>query len=178
MSPLQNLFDPQVLAEVGFAGTLILTFGGAVIAIFPRNILYSVLGLALSLTGVAGVFLYLGSPFIALMEILIYVGGICIPIVFAIMLSKPLHLTLPKRHLPKLGLALAAALTVFVILNSIIFKTPWQRAAVTNDDWSITSLGIYLLTRYELVFEVISLVLLAAIMGAIIIAEYSRRSQS
>ena len=178
MNPVQSLVQPHLLAQLGFAGMVALTLAGALIAVFPRNILYNVLGLALCLTGVAGIFLYLGSPFIALMELLIYVGAICISIVFAIMLSRPLHLSLPKRRLPKVGLAAGVGSMVFIMLSTIIFGTGWQPAPVRSADWSISTLGSYLLTRYDLVFEVISLVLLVAILGAIIISGYARRRPS
>jgi NADH-quinone oxidoreductase subunit J len=166
MTPLQNFFDPGILSQAAFAVVLSFTFAGALIAVFPRNILYNVL----CLTGVGGIFLYLGSPFIALMELLIYVGAICISIVFAIMLSYPLHLSLPKRKLPKVAGAFGVALLVFGVLISIISRTPWQPAAVRSTDWSVNTLGAYLLTRYELVFEVMSIVLLVAILGAILIS--------
>jgi NADH-quinone oxidoreductase subunit J len=178
MTPLQNLFDPQLLAQAAFAVVVIFTFTGALIAVLPRNILYNVLGLILCLTGVGGIFLYLGSPFIALMELLIYVGAICISIVFAIMLSRPLHLSLPKRHLPKVWGAFGVALLVFGVLVTIISRTPWQAAPVRSSDWSVSTLGAYLLTRYDLVFEVMSIVLLVAILGAILISGTSGRRSS
>jgi len=170
MTPLQQFYDPGILAQAAFAVVLSFTFAGALIAVLPRNILYNVLGLILCLTGVGGIFLYLGSPFIALMELLIYVGAICISIVFAIMLSHPLHLSLPKRKLPKVAGAFGVALLVFGVLISIISRTPWQAAAVRSTDWSVNTLGAYLLTRYDLVFEVMSIVLLVAILGAILIS--------
>ena len=178
MTPLQNLFDPQLLAQAAFAVVVIFTFTGALIAVLPRNILYNVLGLILCLTGVGGIFLFLGSAFIALMELLIYVGAICISIVFAIMLSRPLHLSLPKRHLPKVWGAFGVALLVFGVLVTIISRTPWQPAPVRSSDWSVTTLGAYLLTRYDLVFEVMSIVLLVAILGAILISSTSGRRSS
>lgn len=178
MNSVQSLIQPQVLAQIGFAGIVALTLTGALIAVFPRNILYNILGLIVCLTGVAGIFVYLGSPFIALMELLIYVGAICISIIFAIMLSRPLHLSVPKRRLPKVGLALGVGAAVFIMLSAIISRTEWQPAATRSSDWSVATLGAYLLTRYDLVFEVISLVLLVAILGAIIISGYARRSPS
>ncbi|UCG11124.1 MAG: NADH-quinone oxidoreductase subunit J [Deltaproteobacteria bacterium] len=178
MNPVQGFIQPELVAQVGFAAVVTLTFTGALIAVFPRNILYNVLGLIVCLTGVAGLFLYLGSPFIALMQLLIYVGAICISIIFAIMLSRPLHLSLPSRRLPKVGLALGVGLVVFTMLIGIVYRTAWQPAAIRSSDWSVTTLGTYLLTRYDLVFEAISLVLLVAILGAIIISGYARRRPS
>ena len=178
MTPLQNFFDPGLLAQTAFAVVVTFTFAGALIAVLPRNILYNVLGLILCLTGVGGIFLFLGSPFIALMELLIYVGAICISIVFAIMLSRPLHLSLPKRHPPKVAGACAVALLLFGALATTIFKTPWQPAPVRGSDWSVATLGTYLLTRYDLVFEAMSIVLLVAILGAILISGASGRRPS
>ena len=163
------------LAQAAFWITVGFTFAGACIAVFPRNILYNVLGLALALSGVAGFYLFLGSFFIALMQLLIYVGAICIAIVFAIMLSRPLHLEVPKREVPKVAMALAASAVFFVALTSVALKTEWIPSIERGTDFSIETIGHMLLTRYELVFEVISLVLLVAIIGAIVTAGFSRR---
>jgi NADH-quinone oxidoreductase subunit J len=76
------------------------------------------------------------------------------------------------------GLAAAVGVAVFIMLAGIISRTPWQPAASRSSDWSVTTLGHYLLTRYDLVFEAISLVLLVAILGAIVISGYARRRPS
>lgn len=102
-------FSLNIIMQAAFWGVVALTIVGAAIAIFPRNILYNVLGLALALTGIAGLYNFLGSFFIALMQLLIYVGAICIAIVFAIMLSRPLHLETPPRAVPKVAMGLTAS---------------------------------------------------------------------
>lgn len=167
-----------VLAHAAFWITVGFTVSGAAIAVFPRNILYNVLGLALALSGIAGLYLFLGSFFIALMQLLIYVGAVCIAIVFAIMLSRPLHLETPARAIPKVALGLAASAVFFVASASVALRTEWVPAVERSTDWSAETIGHMLLTRYELVFEVISLVLLVAIIGAIVTAGFSRRLSS
>ncbi len=167
-----------VLAQAAFWITVGFTVTGAAIAVFPRNILYNVLGLALALAGIAGFYLFLGSFFIALMQLLIYVGAICIAIVFAIMLSRPLHLETPRRGIPKVALGLAASSIFFVAAASVALRTQWVPAVERVSDWSVEAIGHVLLTRYELVFELISLVLLVAIIGAIVTAGFSRRFSS
>src|SRR5215471_2377850 len=68
----------------------LLTLGaGALIAVFSSRLIRSVCGLALCSIGLAGLYYFLHSPFLALMEILIYVGAVCVTIVFAIMLAEP-----------------------------------------------------------------------------------------
>ena len=65
-----------------------LCIAGAFIAVSAKNVLHAVFGLAIALLAVGGMFLYLGSPFVATMEVLIYVGGISVAMVFAVMLSQ------------------------------------------------------------------------------------------
>ena len=173
-----SLFSTEMLASGAFWIVVAMTFAGAALAVFPVNILYNVLGVAVALTGVAGLYLYLGSFFIALMQLLIYVGAICIAIVFAIMLSRPLHLQTPKRSGAKVAGAAATGLLFFAAAVGVIFKTAWVPAVERTGDWSVETIGHMLITRYGLAFEVISLVLLVAIIGAIITAGYSRRISS
>jgi len=168
----------ESFAQMAFWVVVGLTLGGAAIAVFPRNIVYNVLGLVVALAGVAGLYLFLGSFFIALMQLLIYVGAICIAIVFAIMLSRPLHLEAPQRRVPKVALATAASTIFLVATVSVGLKTKWVAATERSADWSVETIGHMLLTKYNLVFEVISLVLLVAIIGAILTAGYSRRLTS
>ena len=168
----------ETFAQMAFWILVGLTFTGAAIAVFPRNILYNVLGLALALSGVGGFYLFLGSFFIALMQLLIYVGAITIANVFAIMLSRPLHLELPKRAVPKVAMAAVASFTFFVAILGVVLRTQWVPAAERSTDWSLETIGHLLLTRYDLVFEVISLVLLVAIIGAIVTAGFTRRLTS
>ncbi|MEW6657507.1 MAG: NADH-quinone oxidoreductase subunit J [Thermodesulfobacteriota bacterium] len=168
--------SPQAVATLAFYLVVAVTLIGALIAVAARNIFHNVLGLALSLIGVAGLFLYLNSPFVALMEILIYVGAICIAICFAIMLSEPMYLPRPPRKLTKILGGVAGAGLVFAFLALLTRKTTWVPAAQRSTDWSVTTLGHYLLTNYALIFELVSLLLLVAMLGAIVIARGGRGS--
>lgn len=176
MNFLSGLFTPAGVASAAFVLVMTITILGALIAVAARNIFHNVLGLALSLMGVAGLFLYLNSPFVAMMEILIYVGAICIAICFAIMLSEPLYLPKPPRNRLKMLGAVAGAGLTFVFLGLLVKKTKWTPAVERSTDWSITTLGHYLLTNYALIFEVISLLLLVAMLGSIVIARGGRGS--
>ena len=64
-----------------------ITLTGSLLAVIPKNIVHNVMGLALAMFGVTGIYLYLGSQFVAMMQLLIYVGAICVTYIFAIMLS-------------------------------------------------------------------------------------------
>ena len=174
MTPVQGLIRPDLVAKIGFGVVAATTFAGAFIAVFFRNIIHNVLGLALALFGVAGLFFYLGSPFLAFMELLIYVGAITITITFAIMLSKPIGGPLPERSFKKSFGAGAICVLILGLLSYIVLGTKWSPAVMRSSDWSVKAIGQMLLTKYDLVFELISLVLLVAILGAIVTARYGR----
>jgi NADH-quinone oxidoreductase subunit J len=151
---------------------------GALIAVFSVRVIRSVCGLAICCVGLAGLYYFLGSPFLAMMEILIYVGAVCVTIVFAIMLAEPDE---PPKE-PRLasswlwgGAAVAAALAIFGGLWYLGTATKW---AVPDPklvaDGSVAALGRSLLTTYSMAFELISLALLVAILGALAIARAGR----
>ncbi len=147
----------------------IVTLAGSLLAIGRSNILHAVFGLAIALVGVAGIFFLLNSPFVAIMEILIYIGGIAVTMIFVVMLSTVVH---PKESegLARKGLAALAAGLFFAALASILAKTEFvPRLQTKTPDWSLEEVGRQLLNSYNLAFETLSLVLLLAIVGAIVI---------
>src|SRR5512137_482438 len=77
------------LAGFVFAVAVAATVAGALIAVLSRRIIRSVCGLAICCFGLAGLYYFLHSPFLTLMEILIYVGAVCVTIIFAVMLAEP-----------------------------------------------------------------------------------------
>ena len=86
-------FDPSLslyihLADLAFVAFGVLALLGGLTAVAARRLIHAVLGLATSLVGVAGMYVYLGTHFIAAMQILIYVGAVCISITFAVMLAR------------------------------------------------------------------------------------------
>jgi len=175
MSTISDLIQPVMVARWIFWLMTIITVAGALLAVVPRNIVHNILGLALAMLGVTGIYLFLGSQFVAMMQLLIYVGAICMTYIFAIMLSPPLELELPKRRKVKLITALFVSLITFIVMALMILSTDWGPYADISRDWSIKTLGQQLLTRYFLVFETISLLLAIAIIGAIMIAGLVRR---
>ncbi|MHC5026873.1 MAG: NADH-quinone oxidoreductase subunit J family protein [Planctomycetota bacterium] len=153
---------------------MIISIAGAVIAVAARNIVHAVLGLAIALGGIALAFLLLNSPFLAAMEVLIYIGGITIAMIFAVMLSPT------GKHEPgtSIGRRIAAGLVsvvFFVAVAALITSTDLAPATETSpagpsDDWSVQAIGRHLLDDYNVAFELLSVVLLVAIVGAISIA--------
>lgn len=170
----------KYLAEVLFYALVILTFAGGIMAVRSKLLMHAVLGLAATLFGVAGLYFHLGSPFLAMMQILIYVGAVCIIIVLGVMLGNtPDQLAtknLTGRNLP---LALLTCTIGFISLFiATISRTDFAPAAQRVGDMSIAFVGESLLLQYCLAFELISVILLTAIIGAIILARDGREGRS
>ncbi len=155
-------------ATLAFCGLAFMTLFGAFLAVWLKNVFYNALGLILSLFGVAGLFIYLDAEFLAVVQVIIYVGAISIAIIFAIMLSRPWFSQHTRREPAKLSRALLTAALLFAGLLGLLKKTTWPM--VENGDISIEGIGRSLLTTYALPFEAVSLVLLVAIIGALVIS--------
>ena len=159
------------IGDLIFMGFVGITFAGAFMAVSLKNIFHNALSLALTLLGTAGIFIFLHSEFLGLMQVLIYAGAISIAIIFAVMLSPPLSLKPRPRSLTKILVSLAVSALVFVTLAYIFIRTPWPVSVeVDGGDYSVAHLGEVLINRYAFAFELISVVLLVAILGAIVIA--------
>lgn len=166
-----------LIAEGIFILCAVITAAGALIAALSTRIIRSVCGLALCCLGLAGLYYFLHSPFLALMEVLIYVGAVCVTIAFSIMLSEPDE---PATHLSRRmslrwgGLALLVGAAIFAGLLVLGLDPPWPLAPQRVSDGSVKAIGVALLTTYSVPFELISLVLLVAILGALSIARSGR----
>jgi len=162
-----------------FTGFVVLTLAGALVAALARQMVRSVCGLALSSVGLAGLYYFLASPFLALMQILIYVGAVCVVIMFALMLSEPQKQRLSTRYesiVATAGLLVAGLFSaVFIVL---VVRTTWLSPAVQSNSGTVQDLGRALLARYGFAFELISVVLLLAILGALVVARSGRRLDS
>ncbi len=147
-----------------------LTLGGALGVVMTRNIVYAAFALLVSLVGVAGVFLLAFAEFLALVQLLIYGGAVVIVILFALMLTRVqdfAHLTDNKQW----PLALVVAVAIFGLLAAAILGTRVQtgeRQAIGLD-----VLGNSLFADWAVPFEVASLVLLVALIGAVVLVRSS-----
>jgi NADH:ubiquinone oxidoreductase subunit 6 (subunit J) len=165
----------QSIAEGLFLAFILLVVLGSILTIRTRVLMHTVLGLAVAFLGTAGIYFYLGSMFLTLMQILIYVGAICIVLVFGIMVGSTPTEVADKaiKDWRNKFLAIASAVTAFLLLIACILKTDWVPALAENRDFSATHLGEEFLYTYCLAFELISIILLVAIIGAIILARGS-----
>ena len=164
-----------IIREGIFLGLLIVTVLGALMATLAKRMTRAVLGLVVCFLGIAGIYYFLNSPFVALMQLLIYVGAVAITICFAIMLAEPDEMKMAAKT-PGLAGPFAALLGAGVtwVLAYTAMNAQWMAPMVKENDGSVTKVGESLLTTYSMVFELVSIVLLIAILGSLVIARSGR----
>lgn len=157
------------LSTIAFVGLSALILVSAVLVVSQPNMFRAALSLGLVLVGVAGLFILLEAEFLAFVQILVYVGAILTLVIFAVMLTERLQGTTTvrasRRRLPAALVSLALFLVLATVPFSIVWPTQPMGQAVTA-----AALGQQFVTTLVLPFEVISLVFVAAMVGAIAIA--------
>ncbi|MEE8442316.1 MAG: NADH-quinone oxidoreductase subunit J [Dehalococcoidia bacterium] len=150
-----------------------LALGGAVGVVGTRNIVHAALFLLAALMGVAGVYLLVFAEFLALVQVLIYGGAIVIVVLFALMLTRLQEFRGAMEN-PQWPLAALAALALFGVIAAAIIRTGAPKVTERFGP-SIQDIGLSLFTRWAIPFEVASLLLLVALIGAIVIAREGGR---
>ncbi len=165
-----TLFSVEGMSGVVFLVTIAMTIGGGLLVCLTKQIVHSIAGLIVCFVGVAGLYFFLNSPFVSMMQILIYVGAVAITVSFAIMLASTDE-KLARAEQGKIAgpLGLGTAVLLAFSLSVLVIRTNWQIQPKINSG-SMKGIGINLLTTNSMVFELVSIVLLVAILGALIIA--------
>jgi NADH-quinone oxidoreductase subunit J len=159
------------LFEIAFYVFALVTLGSAAVVVFSRNIMYSAFGLLFTFFGVAGLYVILHADFLAITQLLIYVGGILVLILFGVMLThRVINVEMKTGALQTVPSAVVAA----VLAGSLsgVFYSTWGKIEAPQVSSQATSpvIGEMLMTSYLLPFEVASVVLLVALLGAALIA--------
>lgn len=155
--------------EVIFYFVAAFTVIGALGVVAARNVVHSALFLIVSLVSVAGLFILLASEFLAVVQILVYGGAVTILILFAMMLTRVRDL--PAQMVGKQAPIAALAAFAFMVTSIIAVTTtkfPGESEQINAID--VNTIGDKLFTTYAAPFEIASLVLIVALVGAIILA--------
>ena len=151
------------------------TLGGAVMVVISRNLVHSALWLIAALFGVAVMYVLLEAGFLAVVQVVIYIGAIAILIIFTIMLTRKVAQDSGPRFNANWGWAAFLAVFIFAALTWMLNQWPGFTALpqqLTNPGDTLRSLGTALVSPdlYVMPFELASVLLLAALVGAILIA--------
>ncbi len=154
----------------------LITVGSAFIVVFSKNMVYAAFSLLFTFFGVAGFYVLLQADFLAVTQILVYVGGILTLLLFGVMLTnKAISVDMKTGTINTIP-AMVIAAVVFGLLGGIFYAT-WS--TVTAPPATLVStarpIGEMLMTAYALPFEVASVILLVAMVGAAMIARRPKK---
>jgi NADH:ubiquinone oxidoreductase subunit 6 (subunit J) len=157
-------------AAVVFYVLAAFTLSGAALVAFVRNIVYSALGLLLALLGAGSLYVLLSADFVAIAQLLVYVGGVMVLVLFAVMLTNKItEVNVSNSSFGVFGGVLLLVAMVPVLV-AVALLTPWRASMPGPLAPTTAAIGDALLTRWLLPFEIASLVLLVTLIGAVIIA--------
>ncbi len=160
----------MTLLQIVFLILAVAAVGSAVGMVTSGNMFYSALLLIACLFMVAGFYVLLEAPFLAAVQVLVYVGAIAVLIIFAVMLTERLMSKETHTWNEQWWVALLVAVCLAAVLLYVVLTATWQVSAAASPSEAIAELGKTLMSTYVLPFEVASVLLLMALIGAIIIA--------
>ena len=158
------------LSTAVFYLVAIITVGSALMVAFSRNIIYSAFSLLGTFAGVAGIYVFLGADFVAAVQLLIYVGGILVLLLFAVMLTHRItDVEITNRAAGRIPALIVTGVFIYLLVQTVR-ETPWVKAKEIVYQPTTAIIGDLFLDSYLLPFELASLVLLAALIGDVVIS--------
>ena len=162
------------MIDVLFIGLSLLSISGAIAMIIYKDPMYSALGVLISMLSVAGIFALLNASFLFMVQIIVYAGAIMTLILFILMFLNIKEENLPKE--PNKFKLIALGAVIMIPLNILVLKAvsklPSKDLLLTNTDFGdIGPIGMVLYTDWLVAFELISILLLVALIGSIVLAK-------
>ncbi len=159
------------MADALFLGIAVLTIGGAIAALELRSLIYGSIALMGMLGGIAGFFIMLDSPFVAMFQIAVYVGSIAVLILFTVMLVKR-ELIFKKIEDPRRKLAgIALMLVTMVAIGGVILDSGIHTITTGEDPVDFRDIGADFLTYYWPALILMAFILAGSVMGALVLAK-------
>jgi NADH-quinone oxidoreductase subunit J len=167
--------DNNLLTQIVFYFFAALTVGSAAVVVFAKNLIRSAFALLFTFFGVAALYAFIGADFLAATQMVIYVGGILVLLLFGVMLTHKLYDLNLKSETFQLWPAVVAVLAIFGLLATFMLRTHWHAGGQSPVTPTTAAIGELFMRDYILPFEVASILLLVALIGAAMIVR--RRSE-
>ena len=170
--------EPLTLIDLVFYGVALLTVVSGAYAVFSRNIVRAVFSLMGTFFGVAVLYGLLAADFVAVVQVLVYVGGILVLMLFAVMLSGNIETAARSSRAGGVILGGLIGVALLVFLVTLAVQGPWIQAEPGIYAASTASIGKALLGKALLPFELLSVVLLGVVIGAVVIARFKNSEEA
>tara|TARA_A100001015_G_C14932370_1_gene688992 strand:- start:316 stop:927 length:612 start_codon:yes stop_codon:yes gene_type:complete len=159
------------MGELIFLGLITVIATSAVWVVVSPNLVHSAVSLLFTLFGVAGLYVFLFADFLAATQVVIYVGGILVLIIFGVMLTNKIDKPVIESVSSNKIIGVLISSFIFTILSIVVIQTKWPIIdTATSGPSTVELIGKLILGKYLLPFELISILLLAALVGAALLA--------
>lgn len=158
--------DKTLLIQIIFYMFAAMTIISAAVVVFARNLIRSAFALLFTFFGVAGLYAFLGADFLAATQMVIYVGGILVLLLFGVMLTHKLYDLNLRSETYQFFPALLVAAGVFILLATVLLRARWHDSMQSSPVPTTEAIGRLLMNDYILPFEFASILLLIALIGA------------
>jgi NADH-quinone oxidoreductase subunit J len=162
-----------MMEAVVFYVFAILTVASAAVVVLARSLIYNAFALLFTFFGVAGLYLMLGADFLAATQLLVYIGGILVLLLFGVMLTHKIYDLDLRTETTQLASGLIVAAGLLVVLTALALRAEWPGVARPPAP-TTSGIGRLFLGDYLLPFEAASVLLLVALMGAAMIVRRRR----
>lgn len=159
-----------ILTTTIFYALAAVILGSAILVVTLKNLVHCVLWLAVCFIGIAGLFMMLNADFLAMVQILVYAGAVCIMVVFGVMLTQRRDMSTSNLFNGQFKVAGLVAFLTAVLCGFLGYQTAWTVSATPVPPDTIGNIAELLLSKYVIPFEVAAILLLVALIGAILLA--------
>lgn len=158
---------------------MVVTVGGAIVALEAREIIYGAIGLAGSLFGVAALFFLLNAPYVAVFQIAVYIGAVAVLILFTVMLVRQESWAkeVPSTSATRLA-GIITGLAVTITIAVAVGATSLYSYVSLNNGATFVNIGQLISTGYAPVLEVLALVLAASVVAALTLSKLDREDRA
>ncbi|MFB0944836.1 MAG: NADH:ubiquinone oxidoreductase subunit 6 (subunit J) [Spirosomataceae bacterium] len=176
MNDILNI-DSKLVKEVAFTVFAVITLFGAGYLLLTKNILYAAYGLLVAFLGMSGLYVFAGADFVAVTQIMVYIGGILVLMIFGIMLTQNKVKKAESSNAiivssKNIAWGIVTAVAFFVGLVTMLYQAKFKLSKVyVAPESTVDKIGISLLTENLLMFEVVGVLLLIALVGAAFVAK-------
>lgn len=162
--------------DVAFAALSALTIVAAIFALEARQVVYGAIGLAFSFLGVAGLFIILDATYVALFQVIVYVGAIAVLILFTVMLvTKGVEAESEREPVKPMGIVIAVVIIVLVaVVAASSSLTNWYPTSSFTLPYVVAGIGSLMTSQYAIPLEILALILGASVVGALTLAKVDK----
>lgn len=167
--------DAKMIMEVLFG---LLTVTSACWVAFSPKLLHAGFALLFTFFGVAGLYVMLGADFLAATQVLVYIGGVLVLILFGILLTNAIPSAFLFSSPARRGQGLAIGLALLALLLTVIWRVEWPLVKLAPLESTAADIGTGFMTTWLLPFEVASILLLGALLGALHLARKDKGGEA